>query len=431
MPAGAAVDSGSWYHSFDLPGGERIEGHVSLETLRARYARFPIPEDLAGKRVLDIGAWDGWFTFEAERRGAAVTAVDCVELESFRRIHARLGSRAGYHVCEVYELAAAGLGRFDYVFFLGVLYHLKHPLLGLETVCALTTETALVDSFVTDGDTWQQHAGQIPTMQFYETDELEGRLDNWHGPSVSCLTAMCRAAGFARVELLHAGGDRATVACHRRWEPPPEAGTEPAPELITAVNHMDFGVNFTTRRDQHLTCWFNSGRKDIDRKELRLDVAGFGAPALYLRRELGERWVANFRLPPGLEPGWKDVRLRLAGSGFGAPARVAVDLPLEAGRLVIRDVCGGHSWSQDRLQEADQGRLSLWVAGLPDNADRANVRVWLGGSKLTVEYLGAQDPSGFRQVNASLPGAFAPGDHQLRVACGAAAADHPRRIRVG
>src|SRR5581483_1834048 len=120
-----------WYHSFELPDGTRIEGHNTLDILRKRWARFPLPGDLGGRRVLDVGAWDGWFSFEAERRGAEVTAIDCVELPE------------------------AGLGRFDFVFFLGVLYHLKHPLLALETVCALTTDTAIVESFVTDAETWR------------------------------------------------------------------------------------------------------------------------------------------------------------------------------------------------------------------------------------------------------------------------------------
>src|ERR1700712_4750941 len=65
-----------WYHSIELPGGEVIEGHQSIDQLRRRLQQFPIPDDLRGKRVLDIGAWDGWFSFEMERRGAQVLAVD-------------------------------------------------------------------------------------------------------------------------------------------------------------------------------------------------------------------------------------------------------------------------------------------------------------------------------------------------------------------
>ena len=54
-----------WYHSFELPDGTLINGYMSLEWERERWSRFPIPADLTGERVLDIGAWDGWFSFEA------------------------------------------------------------------------------------------------------------------------------------------------------------------------------------------------------------------------------------------------------------------------------------------------------------------------------------------------------------------------------
>ena len=120
---------------------------------------------------------------------------------------------------DFYELPDAGLGKFDIVFFLGVLYHVRHPLLALEIVCALTRDVAIVDSFVTDPDDWQEHTDDIPTMEFYELDELGNQFDNWVGPTVPCLLAMCRAAGFARVELLGTGDHHAVVACHRKWEP--------------------------------------------------------------------------------------------------------------------------------------------------------------------------------------------------------------------
>ena len=73
-----------WFHSFELPDGTCIHGCMDLEWQRERWSRFPIPQDLTGKRVLDIGAWDGWFSFEAERRGAEVTSVDCVEIANYK-----------------------------------------------------------------------------------------------------------------------------------------------------------------------------------------------------------------------------------------------------------------------------------------------------------------------------------------------------------
>ena len=119
-------------------------------------------------------------------------------------------------VAAIILIVAAFSTGFDFVFFLGILYHLKHPLLALEIVCALTTDTAIVESFVTDANTWREHQDEVPTMEFYETDELGNQLDNWIGPSVGCLMAMCRAAGFARVEFLHTTGFHAGVVCYRK-----------------------------------------------------------------------------------------------------------------------------------------------------------------------------------------------------------------------
>src|SRR4051794_20457884 len=97
-----------WYHSFELPDGTSIEGYNRIDTLRNRYARFPIPASLAGRRVLDIGAWDGWFSYEAERHGAAVTSIDCVEVANFLEIRKRLSSSVDYRIHDFYELPEAG-----------------------------------------------------------------------------------------------------------------------------------------------------------------------------------------------------------------------------------------------------------------------------------------------------------------------------------
>jgi tRNA (mo5U34)-methyltransferase len=69
---GTCLAQKGWYHSMELPGGRIIPGFLSLEQLRERYDSFLLPPDLTGKRVLDVGTWDGWFVFEAERRGASV-----------------------------------------------------------------------------------------------------------------------------------------------------------------------------------------------------------------------------------------------------------------------------------------------------------------------------------------------------------------------
>jgi tRNA (mo5U34)-methyltransferase len=408
-----------WYHSFELPDGTRIEGFNHIEWLRERYGRFPIPADLTGKRVLDIGAWDGWFSFEAERHGAEVTSIDCVEVANFLEIRKRLGSRASYRILDFYELPEAGLGVFDVVFCLGILYHLKHPLLALEIVCGLTRDTAIVESFVIDAGTWQDHRDEVPIMEFYETDELGNQLDNWIGPSVSCLMAMSRAAGFARVEFLHTTGMHAGVACHRKWEAIPAEAKGAAPELLAVSNARNFGINFSTRKEDYITCWFHTARETVTRDQLRLEVGEFGVPALYVRPVEGGDWMANFRLPPGLASGWAPVRLRLADSVFGDNTlRIAVDLPLRVDGLKLQGACDGKTWSVEEVKASDGGFVSCWVGGLPENCDRANVAVYLGETKLGVQYVGGVSPEGTRQINAALPADIGKGARLCRVECG-------------
>ena len=418
-----------WYHSFELPDGTLIEGVNSLDRQRQRFARFLLPPDLHGKRVLDIGAWDGWFSFEAERRGAAVTSIDCVEAAHFLEMRRKLSSQADYRILEIYELPDAGLGKFDIVFLLGILYHLKHPLLGLEIACGLATDVAIVESFVTDGDTWQEHADAIPTLEFYEGYELGGQFDNWVGPSVACLLAMCRTAGFARAELLHTEPYNAIVACYRKWEPPPAEPACDPPELCSVVNNVGLGVNFSGRKEQYISCWFRSARPAVSKEDLRLEVDGFGVPAYFAGSVEEGSWTANFRLPPGLTPGWKPVRLRFVDSDFSSSQRIAVDMPLHVSRIVCKGARDLGTWNDDGVRVADSGSLICWVGGLPENSDWSNVRVFLGETRLGITWMAAPDAADCTQINTAVPGGLPKGEHPLRIEC-AGVSSEPRLIRV-
>ncbi|MDP8981313.1 MAG: DUF1698 domain-containing protein [Acidobacteriota bacterium] len=412
------AEKGGWYHSFEWPDGSATEGVQRMEHQRDRWKRFTLPEDLTGKRVLDIGAWDGWFSFEAERRGACVTAVDCVEVPNFLEAHRRLNSAVDYRIMDVYDLPGAGLGKFDYVFFLGVLYHVKHPLLALEIVCALTEETAFVDSFVTDAETWREHVDELPRLEFYETDELGGFLDNWFGPSVSCVQAMCRAAGFARVELLRAWENRATTACHRKWPPANAAGA--APELLGVCHGRNWGINFNSQREEYLSWNFRWPEKDLRRQDVQLEVGGYGVPAIFMKKDPALDWIANCRLPPGLDAGWKNVRVSIAGGLPSNGLRIAVDLPVLAKRVVIAGVSDGLDWTAGEVHLDTGGFLCCWMEGLPENADRNNTRVTLASRRLDIEFLGSLDERGLRQANTRVPQATAEGEYELKVSCAGA-----------
>jgi len=406
----AELFKAGWYHSLELPGGRVIDGFLSLAELKERFAEFPLPPNLSGKRVLDIGTWDGWFAFEAERRGANVVAVDNIEQENFHYARRELASKVVYEIAEVYELRDRGFAPFDYTFFLGVLYHLRHPLLALEIVCELTTDIAIVDSFIVDDDYRGGTGSPIPWMEFYETTELSNQVDNWVGPTLECLLALCRSAGFARAELLNVKHRHARVACYRRWELPPEPAPADPPVLRAAVNGRwgDNGINFNTRKEEFLTCWFISSETDLHREDLRPEVSGYGVLPVVLLRDGEQEWHANFRLPPGLRPGWHEVRLRTVRSGFSNTCRIAVDLPVKTSGIAIVDAQDGKTWQPGEVQfRSDEkwGHLALWISGLAENCDRNNVRVYSESQRLPVDFVSASESSGVRQVNARIPAA--------------------------
>jgi uncharacterized protein (TIGR03437 family) len=155
-------------------------------------------------------------------------------------------------------------------------------------------------------------------------------------------------------------------------------------------------------------------------EDLRFEVDGYAAPALHLVEESPAVWVANAQLPPGMAPGWREVRLRVGASGFSNPARIAIDVPAEAaGELAILGVSDGVSWKPGEVALAEKGGfLSCWVKGLGENADRGNVRLTLGKIPLEPTYVGAPDASGVRQVNAPAPAWMEKGERPLVVRYG-------------
>lgn len=409
-------NSKGFWHSFEFPDGTRIDGVCDLAGLKNRIAQFPIPADLAGKRVLDIGAWDGWFSFEMERRGAEVMAVDNWDNQRFRHVHARLGSRVDYRQMDVYELTPERIGRFDIVLFMGVLYHLKHPLLALERVCALATDLAAVDSFVLR----EEHRPSAKVddrliMEFYETNEFGGQTDNWVGPNLACLMAFCRTAGFARVELLSVIQHSACVACYRQWANPPSTAAV-GPAVVKVEHNTNEGINFDSIRDEYVSAWFESHEKRLSLDHVKPEVGGYGVRPIHLAQVEEERWQTNFKLPPGLIAGWHDVRVRVGDSLPGAAQRIVVDVPLPQTPIEITGACDGVTWVPNRV-DLGSDALSLWIAGLPDNADRNNVRVYLDGDRVPVTYVEAPRPEP-RQVNAHIPSAAQPGIWIVEVALG-------------
>jgi tRNA (mo5U34)-methyltransferase len=185
----------------DLGGGLVTPGR---DHTPRKLSRLGLPERLDGLTVLDVGAWDGFFSFEAERRGAArVLATDSWAWREvgwgtkagFELARRTLGSRVEDLEIDVMDLSPERVGRFDLVLCLGVLYHLRHPLRGLERVASVTGGTLLLETHV------ETLGLRRPMSVFYPGDELDGDAANWWGPNIPAVQALLGAAGFRDVRL--------------------------------------------------------------------------------------------------------------------------------------------------------------------------------------------------------------------------------------
>ncbi len=198
-----AVKSIQWFHRIDL-GPLGVTPGVD-DSVR-RLSRMSFPQDLTGKRVLDVGAWDGFYSFEAEKRGASyVLATDSFAWDGrnwsdkagFDLAHRILKSNVDSRLVDPLNLTPEIVGgTFDVVLFLGVLYHMKHPFLALERVASVTGELLILE---TETDNmlvpW-------PSLAMYPTTELAGDPSNWFGPNAAAVEGMLCAVGFTRVEVV-------------------------------------------------------------------------------------------------------------------------------------------------------------------------------------------------------------------------------------
>src|SRR5436853_4178041 len=200
----AEVEALRWYHVLDLGHGVRTPGIYDPSSRLPRYA---LP-DLSGKTVLDVGAWDGFFSFEAERRGAArVVALDTFSWRprgertgkaGFELARRALGSKVEDVDVDVLDISPETVGgTFDVVLFLGVLYHMRHPLLALERVRSVTRELLILETHV------DLLGLRRPAAALYPGFELEGDWSNWWGPNPAAVRGLLEAAGFDAVEQVH------------------------------------------------------------------------------------------------------------------------------------------------------------------------------------------------------------------------------------
>lgn len=215
----ARVAAIRWYHTIDLGHGIRTPG---VDDSAQRLARVQLPRSLEGLSVLDIGAWDGFFSFECERRGAArVVAADYYSWHGsgwgtkagFTLAREVLGSKVEDIDIDVMDLAPERVGTFDLVLFLGVLYHLRHPFLALERVSSVVKDRLIVETVV------DMVGFGRAAMAFYPSRELNNDPTNWWAPNVPAMCGMLESLGFDEVRtptrLPHAGYRAARAVYHR------------------------------------------------------------------------------------------------------------------------------------------------------------------------------------------------------------------------
>jgi tRNA (mo5U34)-methyltransferase len=196
------VDDIRWYHTIDLGSGVVTRG---IDDTPQRLRRLNLPHSLVGRTVLDVGAWDGFFSFEAERRGAShVVATDHYSWKGpgwgtkagFELARRALASRVEDVEIDAMELSPERIGMFDVVLFLGVLYHLRHPLLALEKVASVTRHLLILETVV------DLVGLKRPAMAFYPADELNNDMTNWWGPNPQAVRDMLKSVGFQRIETI-------------------------------------------------------------------------------------------------------------------------------------------------------------------------------------------------------------------------------------
>jgi tRNA (mo5U34)-methyltransferase len=204
---------GPWFHNLDLGGVRTAPDHFLGDYPAVKFRGFAdaIPQDLTGRRVLDIGCNGGFYSIEMKRRGASrVVGIDSDEdyLAQARFAAEVTGQEIEFRNLSVYDVGQLG-ERFDLVIFMGVLYHLRHPLLALDLIHEHVADDLLLFQSMQRGS--RDVAPVAPDYDFQESAHfdapgypklhfIEHRYShdqtNWWVPNRACAEAMLRSAGF-------------------------------------------------------------------------------------------------------------------------------------------------------------------------------------------------------------------------------------------
>jgi tRNA (mo5U34)-methyltransferase len=213
-----------WHHSIDLGGGLVTPGGKSLSLCTDEAGLIFDRVDLNGRTVLDIGAWNGFFSFDAKRRGAGrVLATDSYcwshphirGRETFEIARSALGIEVDAREIDAADLSTEEVGEFDVVLYLGVFYHRYDAVEALARVAPLAKQLLIVETHLDNRQL------DTPAMTFYPGRELNNDPTNWWGPNEQCVKALLLGHGFTEIEMTAhpAGPTRAIFHAWRSTEP--------------------------------------------------------------------------------------------------------------------------------------------------------------------------------------------------------------------
>jgi len=242
--AGAPSSLGPWFHNLHLPDGtETAPDHPlgDFPTFKWRQLGRSLPEDLSGWCALDVGCNAGFYSFELARRGARVTAIDSDE-HYLRQAHWARGQLGLEGLVELRRLSVYDLARvdheYDLVLFLGVLYHLRYPLLALDLVAEKTGRVLALQTLTIPGAEATEVPPNLPFEERLRLAEqswpraafvehsLAGDPTNWWVPNSACVEGMMRSAGL---EVIARPG-------HELWLCEPAAGAPLEREELDAAS---------------------------------------------------------------------------------------------------------------------------------------------------------------------------------------------------
>lgn len=191
----------NWFHTIDLGNGIVTPGNDKSPT---KLQRLHIPEDLTGMTFLDIGAWDGFFSFAAERRGASrVLATDSFVWQGkvpgrskagFQAAHAALNSKVESMEIDAMDLSPESVGTWDVVLLAGVIYHVKNPSLCIERAASVTRKLLIVET-----ETGMRYC-RYPAIQLCQP--YPDQNSNYCMPNEKALHAIIMDCGFKDVRTV-------------------------------------------------------------------------------------------------------------------------------------------------------------------------------------------------------------------------------------